>query len=273
MNIADLASATEKRDAAYEIKFVVPTSVAEAALTWARAALAPDPHADGATGDGYRVNSLYFETEKLDVYRRNGSYGKSKYRIRRYGEENCLFLERKLKARGLVSKRRTRVADDQLTRLAETLADPEWIGYWFGRRLHARLLLPMCQIKYERIARVGMTPEGPVRFTVDRNVCAFRTGEYGVAESGTWISVLPDRCIVELKFRLGMPVLFKSLLQDLSLAPQPISKYRLSIQAFGLDAKLKDGPPVPVNGHTVKTMETSSTLSLCPQAAGSAPEC
>src|SRR5205814_5550277 len=104
MNIPDLASATEKRDAAYEIKFVVTEQVAELALTWARIHLAPDPHADEA-GDGYRVNSLYFDTPKLDVYQRNGSYGKSKYRVRRYGSEPNIFLERKLKSRGLVSKR------------------------------------------------------------------------------------------------------------------------------------------------------------------------
>jgi VTC domain len=272
MNISDLASATEKRDGAYEIKFVVPTSVAEAALAWARTHLAPDPHADGNTGDGYRVNSLYFETPKLDVYQRNGSYAKCKYRIRRYGDESCLFLERKLKSHGLVSKRRTRVADEELPRLAGTLPDPDWIGYWFGRRLLARQLLPMCQIRYERTARVGMTPDGPIRLTVDRDVRTFRTGEYGVVETGAWVPLLPDHCILELKFRLEMPNLFKSLLEELSLTPQPVSKYRLSIQAFGLDPTPKNGQPVPRNGHASAGALLGDGPPLRLQAAGSSPE-
>src|SRR3954471_17584026 len=124
MNNPDLASVTEKRDGAYEIKFLVPTATADAALAWARQHLAPDPHAQSGTdGDGYRVNSLYFDTQGLDVYRRNGSYGKSKYRVRRYGDESAIFLERKLKSGGLVSKKRTRIPDQELARLA--LLDPQ----------------------------------------------------------------------------------------------------------------------------------------------------
>src|SRR3954471_1307785 len=143
MNNPDLASVTEKRDGAYEIKFLVPTATADAALAWARQHLAPDPHAQSGTdGDGYRVNSLYFDTANLDVYRRNGSYGKSKYRVRRYGAEPSIFLERKLKARSLVSTRRTRISDLELPRLAQTQLEPGWVGYWFGRRLVLRRLSP-----------------------------------------------------------------------------------------------------------------------------------
>ncbi|MFO1500351.1 MAG: polyphosphate polymerase domain-containing protein [Verrucomicrobiota bacterium] len=249
MKIPDLVTATEKRDAAYEIKFVVPTSVAEAALVWARSHMAPDPHASNTDGDGYRVNSLYFDTPRLDVYQRNGSYGKSKYRVRRYGTESTIFLERKLKSRGLVSKRRTRIAEDELSRLARVELEPGWIGYWFRRRLVARQLEPRCQICYDRVARVGMMPEGPIRLTVDRNVRAFVTGEYQVAEMASWMPLLPDRCILELKFRQEMPPLFKSLLQALSLAPQPVSKYRLSVQAFGLAPEANAAQPAAHNGH------------------------
>src|SRR5262249_50546060 len=153
----------------------------------------------GADGtDGYRVNSLYFDTAGFDVYQRKGSYGRAKYRVRRYGTEQSIFLERKLKSRGLVSKRRTRIPDGDIRLLANGNATPEWIGYWFRRRLDARQLLPTCQIKYERVARVGMTSEGPVRLTLDRNICAFFTGEFQVEESGTWKTLLPDRCILEL---------------------------------------------------------------------------
>jgi hypothetical protein len=37
---------------------------------------------------------------KFDVYRRSGSYGKSKFRIRRYGAAPIMFLERKFRTNG-----------------------------------------------------------------------------------------------------------------------------------------------------------------------------
>lgn len=268
MNIPDLASVTEKRDAAYEIKFVLPSTLAAAALDWARIHLSPDPHAEVGQGDGYHVNSLYFDTPKLDVYHRKGSYGKAKYRIRRYGSEQSIFLERKLKSRGLVSKRRTRVPDWELPRLALPELEPEWVGYWFRRRLSARQLLPQCQIRYERVARLGMSPTGVIRFTIDRNVRGFRSDEYNVHDSGEWIPLLPDRCILELKFRQEMPHLFKSFIEQLALTPQPVSKYRLSIQAFGLDPEATSSEAPPRNGHVSPEMPANQSASFSMEMNG-----
>jgi hypothetical protein len=249
MNIPDHAGSIEKRDAAFELKFLLPKDIAEAALAWARHHLSPDPHAQGAEGDGYRVNSLYFETPRMDVYLRNGSYGKSKYRVRRYGNESSLFLERKLKSRGLVSKRRTRVPDRELVFLDGAESSADWGGRWFRRRLEARRLLPKCQITYQRVARIGTAPEGPVRLTVDDQLRCFLSGEYQVSEEGKWVSLLPDRCILELKYRVNMPQVFQVLVDELALKPQPISKYRLAIQAFGLDPQATGSPASNGNGH------------------------
>ena len=251
MNIPELLGAIEKRHAAYELKFLVPTPVAENALNWARRHLAPDPQAGDGNGDGYRVNSLYFDTNGLDVYQRRGSYGKAKYRVRRYGAEDGIFLERKLKAKGLVSKRRTRVPDREILLLSAMDPTADWVGYWFRRRLHARRLLPQCQIRYQRVARVGETPGGAVRLTLDRDICSFSTDQYQVSENGGWLAILPDKCILELKFRLGLPALFKSLIDELNLRPEPVSKYRLSIQASGRAPKTVEAEPIKANGHVV----------------------
>ena len=40
--------------------------------------------------------------------------------------------------------------------------------------------------------------------------------------------------IVEFKFRLGMPILFKELVEKFALTPKRISKYRLAVVALGL---------------------------------------
>ncbi|MBI3415307.1 MAG: polyphosphate polymerase domain-containing protein [Verrucomicrobia bacterium] len=230
--MAASASYTEKRDFAYEIKFLLPDSVADAALAWARQHLSPDPHALGPTGDGYHITSIYFDTPSLDVFHRVGSYGRCKYRVRRYGSEEAIFLERKLKTRGLVGKRRSRIAVEQIANLAGTEPDESWIGYWFHRRLIARELQPICQIAYQRIARVGLSDNGPIRFTVDRQIVASLHTGLCFDDSGVGKIFLSGQSILELKFRQTMPEIYTKLIHELSLTPHAVSKYRLTIQSF-----------------------------------------
>ncbi|MCI0534344.1 MAG: polyphosphate polymerase domain-containing protein [Verrucomicrobiales bacterium] len=243
------ASSSEKRDFAYEIKFLISETIAETALAWARKNLSPDPFAGGATSDCYCVNSVYLDTAGFDVYHRKGSFGRCKYRVRRYGTEPTVYLERKLKTRGLVGKRRSRVPDREVSLLEQETADPAWTGSWFHRRLLARALEPKCQIAYDRIARVGMAPEGPVRMTLDRNVRAFPTSQWHVNDAGPWRPLLTNQCILEMKFRTTLPNLFRGILDQLGVQPQAMSKYRLSVQTFGWDATIQPGIIVPVNGQ------------------------
>lgn len=215
------------------MKFLVSPALADQIRGWARARLSPDPYAGGAAGDGYQINSLYFDTERFDVIHRRGSYGRSKLRIRRYGQGEVVFLERKLKTRGLLTKRRSIVKLDELERLAETEARHDWPGYWFHRRLLARGLSPVCQISYSRTARVAMTTYGPIRLTLDENLRA-------LPAAGLWFSeqealpVMNDQVILELKFRYGMPALFKYLVEEFALTPRPFSKYRQAAATLGL---------------------------------------
>src|SRR5262245_28762692 len=95
----------ENREFASEVKFLVAEEQSASILAWARGRLAPDPYASGEHGDTYRTTSLYFDTEEFDVLAKAGSFGRSKYRIRRYGEDSQVYLERKLKNHDLVSKR------------------------------------------------------------------------------------------------------------------------------------------------------------------------
>ena len=233
MHALPLVNRTEKRDFAFELKFRLPESLAAGVLAWAGKQLVADPHGNGSAQGSYRVNSLYFDTTDLDVYHRNGSYGRCKYRVRRYGREDAIFLERKLKTRGQVGKRRTRISNEELLLLDEIPGSSAWDGFWFQRRLLARRLGPQCQIAYDRAALVGMSSEGPIRLTVDRDVRAFPIKSLSVVDEGAWLPLLSGQCILELKYRLMMPALFASLIQELALNPQPVSKYRLSVQAFG----------------------------------------
>ena len=93
-----------------------------------RANLSADEHGDGEFGDEYKTTSLYFETSNFDVYHRHASYGRSKFRIRRYGLLDFIFLERKFRTDRLLAKRRTTVPVTDLQRLAADEADPTLEG-------------------------------------------------------------------------------------------------------------------------------------------------
>jgi hypothetical protein len=225
----------ENREFAAELKFLVPRSIAHEIREWARANLQPDPNAgrEGPVLDGYVITSLYFDTDQFDVFHRNGSYGRSKYRIRRYGDSDVAFLERKLKTRGLVSKRRSTANLAEIARLEGTVPLRDWTGYWYHQRLIARRLKPICQIAYSRTARVGMTGFGPIRLTLDEKIQSVVACGLNFRDEVGSNLISEDDVIVELKYRSDLPVLFQQLIDKFGLTPQPVSKYRLAVVALG----------------------------------------
>jgi hypothetical protein len=224
----------EPRPFVSEIKFLIDPPTAQRVRDWARVHLSPDPYGTGPYSDEYQTTSLYLDTQQLDVFHRRGSFGRAKYRVRRYGNGSTLFLERKLKNRGLLHKRRTAVEVEALDRL--TLADPgarDWHGQWFHRRLLARQLHPICEISYSRTARMTLNDDGPVRLTIDEAVQA-RPAEGLRFAMSPGIPTLERQCILEFKYRHAPPALLKRLVEQFRLEPQPVSKYRLSVEALGL---------------------------------------
>ena len=94
-----------------------------------------------------------------------------------------------------------------------------------------RGLRPIIQISYNRTARVEMTSLGPVRLTIDEDLRASGVeGPSFQTEQGE--QVLPDKAIVELKFRRSMPSVFKEIVHEFGLTPASFSKYRTAAQAL-----------------------------------------
>jgi hypothetical protein len=241
----------ENREFASELKFLVNPALAGRIRDWARTRLPADRHGTGVCGDAYRITSLYFDTEQFDVFQRNGSFGRSKYRIRRYGHGDVIFLERKLRTNGLLAKRRALLRLDQLPRLSNPEPERGWNGCWFHRRILARRLQPVCRITYHRTARAAMTPHGPIRLTLDENMRALATRHLAFNCRDERVPVLQNGVILELKFRFALPTVFKLLVEEFALNPRPVSKYRLAIDALGL---------VPQTATLVNTGHPS----LCP---------
>ncbi len=228
----------------YELKFLVSEAMAEQIELWARQFLAFDPHADAALGNAYRIHSLYLDTAELDVYRRTPSYGRRKFRLRRYGTERGVFLERKTKAGERVRKRRTLIPDTELIRLQDATVEPSWPACWFQRRVQRRRLQPTCLITYDRVAHVGASGDTPMRLTLDRHIHCAASSDWATSWATSWrvaeppgasLLLLPGQVVLELKYRTVLPALFKRLVQEFNLRPRPASKYRLCVEAWSLD--------------------------------------
>jgi len=224
----------ENREFASEIKFLITPLMADQIRSWARTRLGADPHGSGPTRDEYLITSLYFDTENFDVFHRRGSFGRSKYRIRRYGASEIVFLERKLRTRGLLAKRRSTVKIEDLAGLVPTELERGWPGYWFHRRLVGRRLRPVCQITYHRSARVVMTKLGLIRLTIDDQLRAVPVPQIAFDEATPGQPFLEGQTILELKFRYELPLVFKFLIEEFALSQQRLSKYRLAAAALGL---------------------------------------
>jgi SPX domain protein involved in polyphosphate accumulation len=173
--------ARETRIRAIELKFLVDDAVGARLRDWARQALEPDPHGHGVHGDEYATTSLYFDTPDRAVFHRRRSHGRVKFRVRRYGEGDAVFLERKLRTESVLTKRRTRVSTADLARLCGP-GRGAWAGSWFEDRVAARALGPVCQVSYHRTARYLITPGGDVaRVTLDADVRALPVADLGFA--------------------------------------------------------------------------------------------
>lgn len=231
----DLKHTSEARWQASELKFLVAPECASRLKEWARRHLSADPFASPDLGDAYLTTSLYFDTPVFDVFHENGSYGRAKYRVRRYGEAGHAFLERKLRTPDLVVKRRSVVPLDELSRLHEDpSAIPDWNGRWFHRRILARGMAPVCRISYRRTARVAGPLASPIRLTIDEDLNAAPAGSAAFDVVPAAAPLLEDQVIVEMKFRGAMPELFCQALREFPLDPETVSKYKLAARRLGL---------------------------------------
>lgn len=220
----------ETRATASELKFVIAPPLALRVADWARTNLDPDPHGLGPHLDEYETSSLYFDTPKFDVFRRRGSYGRAKYRVRRYGGASVVFLERKLRQPGMLVKRRTLEPVDGLQRLELSEPVPGWAGEWFHRRLLVRQLRPVCQVSYHRIARNVNGTGARLTLDTDLHVAPVEQAAF-VAERG--VRFFERSLVLELKFPGRLPAIFRRLVEEFALEPSTASKYRLGMASLG----------------------------------------
>lgn len=244
---------------AHEVKFLLPNSVADQLLDYVR----PELPADPPQGDDYRVSSLYFDTPTLDTYRRTKGYRRRKFRVRRYEGDSQVALERKAKSKGEVKTRCTTISEDELPMLLGPQPSEQWPGYWYHKQLVKRGIAPLVNLSYQRVARAGMTPEGPIRFLVDRQMRCGRAAGLSLPTLTDDTTFLDGQSIVEFKFHVALPALFKELMYEFSLTPARVSKFRLSIEACGLVAQSRAIVPIAPQQEQLRTIVLPKEPAAC----------
>lgn len=221
--------------AAYEFKFLLSESVAREVEARLSPHMSVDPHVD-ASGTGYDIATLYCDTQALDVFHRRGRHKLSKFRLRRYGDADKIYLERKSKRGERVRKRRSTLELGQLGVLASGDGALDEDQTWYRRQLMRHRVRPVCLIEYRRSAFIAPGSEGPLRLTFDRSISGSLHSDWSLERCGVALPLLADRVVCEFKFRGAMPLLFKSVVQEMQLVPGGVSKYRHCIEASGLAA-------------------------------------
>jgi hypothetical protein len=223
----------ETRNGAYELKFILQDSQVDEIVGWAQAHLAADPHAARSGDETYWIHSVYLDTDELAVYHRRPGFQCSKFRLRRYGCDEVIFLEEKRNDQGWVTKVRSRITDAELALLHADSVPADWPGAWFRQALVEQQLVPCCRVTYRRLAREGETDGAPVRLTIDREIYCASTSELRPGQ-GNEPGVPIPYAVLELKFRNGLPRLFKELIHNLGLSPVGASKYRNAAEVCGI---------------------------------------
>lgn len=219
---------------AYELKFLVSEPVASEIQQWAQLNLQPDAFADPANNFSYQTTSLYLDTPAWDVLHRSPGFRRRKYRVRRYGDSESIFLERKSRRGDRVRKRRSSALTGDLARLADDAADDDWSGAWFQHWVDRRGLRPACRLTYRRTAFVGWGPTGTIRLTLDRQIRGALSSDWNLDPVADGVELLAGQVVCEFKFRQTLPLPLKRLQSELRLTTASVSKYRRFLASAGL---------------------------------------
>lgn len=230
----------------YEYKFLVN----EADLYSLRRKLEPfvylDQYSDKSDHKEYTVRSIYFDTSNLKYYhdKIEGLRKRKKVRIRGYNElesGSISFLEVKRKYGNLSKKNRSPIQYKDLEDLIKNrdiesyvidpsgnpalLADAEN----FLHHIYKRSLKPIVLIVYDREAFYSKF-DSTLRLTFDKNL-RYRMSpsldslyfNEGLKQS------LINKFIFEVKFNTGFPSWLQSIIRELRLSRQALSKYAICL--------------------------------------------
>lgn len=234
----------------FEIKYLVPESIALAARDFVRSYLAMDEFGATFPQFSYPVHSLYLDSNDLTFYRQtiNGDKNRYKLRVRFYDDQPSapVFLEIKKRTDNTISKQRCAVHREAITQiLAGQPPEAKLIvsknpSHLFSLESFIRMMLlnqakPTAHVAYVREAWISPM-DNSVRVTMDRAVL-FETEPAPriTTEMKKPISVFGSQVVLELKFTNRYPDWFKEFVRVFNLTQCSAAKYAEGVVVFGED--------------------------------------
>ena len=241
-----------------EMKFRIDAEMSDAVKAWARDHLGVDENCNAEGGDSYDINTLYLDSPEFDILNGTGKVGRAKHRVRRYGNEDTLWVETKRKKKMVVRKNRTALHESDFAPRRQLNPNDVRCDDWFVQRIAERQMQPAVQIVYRRFARTTILNNQALRLTIDSNMFASAVDGWCVPRSSqqgtTPQTEIGDCEILELKFSGPMPHLFKRLLQTFTLPMSGFSKYRTAMETLGCGLSESGG------NHTRQSVEFARDL-------------
>lgn len=244
-------SHTIRRFDRFELKYLVPSRVAEGFKQALRARLMPDDHGDSC--GCYYISSLYYDSPDFRCYweKVNGIRFRRKLRIRYYEasgpltEGTPVFVEIKQRVNRVTQKRRVLLPYCEALLLCNERQRPlheprdaavvdEIIGLLWQYDLR-----PASIVRYARQALVGTEYDVGLRVTLDRDL-SYRTGHLHLHEQQSGRQLFPPEwTVVEIKVNERIPYWLSEMIAVYNLNLVRFSKYCRSIdlaQGLGMSA-------------------------------------
>ncbi len=234
----------------YEYKYLVPDSVVPAIRNAVKTTSKIDRYA-GPDGT-YRIRSLYFDTDKFDLFWANEREQPDRFKLRARtypGKTSPVFLEVKRRALDVIIKSRAAVPADAWkdivagkdTALARLAPHVRANALKFLAPYHRHHIRPVLLVEYEREAYISEV-DSYARLTFDRKIAVQEQEELDLeAIPNRWRFVdhkaqtrTPEPVsVLELKFERRPPRWMVALVQRLDLIRYSFSKY-----CYGVTAEL-----------------------------------
>lgn len=211
------------RTTRWEWKVLLAPKASERLQALAHEHLAPDPFALAAPAGAYPVTSVYLAAPGDAAHD-----GAPRWRVRRYGTEPGVWLERKANRAGRVEKQRVACEAAVAEGAAADLPVDHPARPWL-LEVEAQGLEPAVTVGYEREA--WLLPGTTARLTLDRRLCAGPAGRRTPDPSVVGLPFL-EADVLELKFDDAPPEAFRRLLLAEGLVPRPWSKVRAAARAL-----------------------------------------
>ena len=218
----------------HELKFLCSQLQVELLMAQLDSLMNRDAHS-GEKGF-YTVRSLYFDDYHNTAMKQkeDGIDNRKKYRIRSYllGMDEKFHLEIKYRLRDKVRKEACDLTREETEKILDGLpiegaySSERNVLKMFELARDSMFLQPAVIVEYDRIPYVY--PEGNVRITIDRNICASPdTGAFMKQDIVTVPILERGFHLLEIKYDEYLPDILRQALQIVSLEKTSFSKFYL----------------------------------------------